>query len=749
MNRTKYKHFQAIFNLIFILFVPFNSWGSEAIIRISKPDKSFKILKTSNGGFIEYIADFVDGKNGILAQEIQNRGFDFSLNGLELGEFWNKYNSNTQTTYSLVEGGYNQNGRYYQRILNNSNENVGISQNIYLSDTVAHDCYVYVKSKTTSIISVKIFTTEFSKELYSKTFLVDSINWSKIAFSIPKLLLAKNNVQFVIQINGKGELEIDEASIVPRNSKYNMRSEYIELIKALKPGILRYPGGCFADMPNTKLQNMIGQIDQRLSPNDINHIIQRMDWGLDEFLQFCTDNNIEPYITLNMQNGSPEEAANFVEYCNGTIHTEMGKVRASNGHKNPYNVKYFELGNEQWEDVNLTITKHLAMYNKIIEKDSNVIIIADGNHWKGSEYLSQFVNITNDKTGLYGWHPTFFVNTNKGFKDSDIYSTAIGYGIDSYLAGKHFQNLLNIHNIQTKQCISEWWSSYGSMSDWVLDTNSRNHSLEAALWNADHQMVITENPDIFALGARTYALGFIQRGMNSQLKRTIYGVPAYHALAMLQNLSGAILLKSEIISEIFQPSEIEGLQVNYGGNYIRTMSSMDASSIYIAVINKHPEKDISTLICNDMFDFDSTMEVWSLFSADYLDANTFDDPFKIVPVYNKIRFESTYTFPKHSFSILKIKYKEKEVPPPPDTTVFITNIYPNPGSNWTKINLNYKVTDAKIELFDSFGRLVKQLYYAEEKNSITLDIQELAQGVYFGRLISNGKSYSFKFEKTQ
>jgi len=51
-------------------------------------------------------------------------------------------------------------------------------------------------------------------------------------------------------------------------------------------------------------------------------------------------------ICVNAGNGTPEEAAAWVEYCNGSADTPMGRLRAGNGHPKPYNVRIWEIGNE-------------------------------------------------------------------------------------------------------------------------------------------------------------------------------------------------------------------------------------------------------------------------------------------------------------------------------------------------------------------------------------------------------------------
>ncbi len=68
--------------------------------------------------------------------------------------------------------------------------------------------------------------------------------------------------------------------------------------------------------------------------------------SLDDFLQMCEENGIEPVLSVNFQINDPSKASRMVEYCNGGVETPMGQVRAQRGHPEPYDVVYWQIGNE-------------------------------------------------------------------------------------------------------------------------------------------------------------------------------------------------------------------------------------------------------------------------------------------------------------------------------------------------------------------------------------------------------------------
>ncbi len=87
--------------------------------------------------------------------------------------------------------------------------------------------------------------------------------------------------------------------------------------------------------------------------------VQPNDIGTDEFMTLCKLLGVEPYITVNAGIGDEWSAAQYVEYANGSISTPMGRLRASNGHPEPYHVKFWGIGNEAW-GFSLPVWRHDA-----------------------------------------------------------------------------------------------------------------------------------------------------------------------------------------------------------------------------------------------------------------------------------------------------------------------------------------------------------------------------------------------------
>lgn len=124
-----------------------------------------------------------------------------------------------------------------------------------------------------------------------------------------------------------------------------IRKDVIDGCIELGIGAMRWPGGCCADHYHWK--NGIGQDrPSRIHPiHDPANPVWRHDFGTDEFLRFCELTGAEPVITINTATGTPEEFVDWFEYVNGPVETKYGRMRAENGHPEPYNVKYWAIGN--------------------------------------------------------------------------------------------------------------------------------------------------------------------------------------------------------------------------------------------------------------------------------------------------------------------------------------------------------------------------------------------------------------------
>ena len=128
-----------------------------------------------------------------------------------------------------------------------------------------------------------------------------------------------------------------------------IRNDVVAALKALKVPNVRWPGGCFADEYHWR--KGIGPLNARpatLNPN-WGGVIEPNTFGTHEFLDFVDQIGSEAYLSINLGSGTPQEAADWLEYLTAAQPTALAKERAANGREAPYKIAFLGIGNENWD----------------------------------------------------------------------------------------------------------------------------------------------------------------------------------------------------------------------------------------------------------------------------------------------------------------------------------------------------------------------------------------------------------------
>ena len=126
-----------------------------------------------------------------------------------------------------------------------------------------------------------------------------------------------------------------------------IRNDVVAALKALKVPNVRWPGGCFADEYHWR-KGIGPQRTVTLNPN-WGGVIESNTFGTHEFMDFLDQIGAEAYLSVNVGSGTPQEAAEWLEYLTTAQPTTLAKERAANGHPAPYKVAFLGIGNESWD----------------------------------------------------------------------------------------------------------------------------------------------------------------------------------------------------------------------------------------------------------------------------------------------------------------------------------------------------------------------------------------------------------------
>ncbi|MDQ8203474.1 alpha-L-arabinofuranosidase C-terminal domain-containing protein [Pelagicoccus sp. SDUM812003] len=131
----------------------------------------------------------------------------------------------------------------------------------------------------------------------------------------------------------------------PNSDENGFRKEYIEQVRDLQVPVIRWPGGNFVSGYNW--EDGIGPKDQRPTKLDRSRTRPESNqMGTDEYVAFSKLVGAEDFICINAGSGTIDDASNWVEYCNAPVGTYYADLRAEYGHPEPFDVKYWGLGNE-------------------------------------------------------------------------------------------------------------------------------------------------------------------------------------------------------------------------------------------------------------------------------------------------------------------------------------------------------------------------------------------------------------------
>lgn len=215
---------------------------------------------------------------------------------------------------------------------------------------------------------------------------------------------AKLNIWF----EGHGSIDLDMISLFPADTWQNrpkgLRGDLVQLLADLKPGFLRFPGGCIVEGRDlaTRYQwkKTVGDVEDREMivnrwNTEFRHrptpdYFQSFGLGFYEYFQLAEDLGAEPLpivscgmacqfntaevVPLDQLDPYIQDALDLIEFANGPGDSPWGKVRAEMGHETPFNLKYIGVGNEQWGPQ--YIERYQVFAKAIKEKYPDIIIVS-------------------------------------------------------------------------------------------------------------------------------------------------------------------------------------------------------------------------------------------------------------------------------------------------------------------------------------------------------------------------------------
>jgi alpha-N-arabinofuranosidase len=173
--------------------------------------------------------------------------------------------------------------------------------------------------------------------------------WHKLARTLMVPQDSRADMPYCLELSceATGQIVIAHLFLRPSDHVGGADPDVVKWLKEARLPLLRWPGGNFVSTYHWG--DGVGPVEQRPTlPNYAWGGVEPNTFGTDEFIAFCRAVGCEPMICVNAGTGTPEEAAQWIEYCIGPATSPQGSRRAANGHPEPYHVRHWEAGNELW-----------------------------------------------------------------------------------------------------------------------------------------------------------------------------------------------------------------------------------------------------------------------------------------------------------------------------------------------------------------------------------------------------------------
>lgn len=223
-----------------------------------------------------------------------------------------------------------------------------------------------------------------------------------------------------ISAMGTGTIWLDMVSLMPKETwkGHGLRPDLCEMLAALKPSFVRFPGGCWVEGDDLahmyRWKKTVGDVSEREPLWNIWQYWATHGLGFHEYLQLSEDLGAEPLFCINVGMSHKEvvpldrmgewvqDALDAIEYANGPVDSVWGGLRAKNGHPAPFNLKYLEIGNENGGPA---YAERWALFHKAIKaKHPEIQLVV--NHWAGGYPKQPPTDIVDEH---YYSNPEFFM----------------------------------------------------------------------------------------------------------------------------------------------------------------------------------------------------------------------------------------------------------------------------------------------------------------------------------------------------
>ena len=452
------------------------------------------------------------------------------------------------------------------------------------------------------------------------------------------------------------EIFIANCSLMPKNTIFGFRKDITKLIKEWVPSYLRWPGGNYLSGYNWI--NGIGDKNYRLPFYDFAwYTWENNDVGTDEFMQWCEYIGSEPMITINTGNGTPEEAASWIEYLTGSTKTKYGKLRSKNGRDKPYNLKTIFIGNEMfggWQIGHTDAKTYAFKYDKFVKAikrvNKDLRFIAVGacvdhfGHW--NEIILKNIKERIDELSIH----YYSIRTEK----DKIHPHYTSRYIPTVAASTEVEIMLDrtIKEIKknTKKNITIAFDEWNTYVEAEHPNFIENYNIADALYAASLLNTCINRGDIIR---NTGIYHLINVMGNYRIDgQKIWKTPTTLILELLTKYHKGKILKTSVDCPVFSSPKLGKQPIYKENKLISASATYDQKQVCLSIVNKSEKESLIISIPTHK----KIIENYLVNGNSPTDLNDKKNLEKVYIKKNKLKCGKDYIkVPPHSFSLLLIK----------------------------------------------------------------------------------------------
>ena len=453
----------------------------------------------------------------------------------------------------------------------------------------------------------------------------------------------------------------------PLADEQGFRLDVIEAIKELKVPVIRWPGGCFVDSYHWK--KGVGP-ERQPYDDDRWGVLEPNTFGTHEFIELCRRVGAEPYICQNSL-ASIEEMADWVAYCNSAT-GELAEMRKENGHAEPFNVKFWSVGNEKGGKGYIDKVRDTAAAMKKV--DPSILVTCSGSHGPRAHidpYLFQTAGPYLDLLSVHEyWIPNFQQHQTPDYLDClmlsekpDAHISAVVQSIDNAKMQEQIKIAFDEWNLRS-------WHHPGFSGHQARKVDYQDPEIIALIKDRDKSL----EPSLYTMADALFCASFFNACLRNAEDVTMANVaclvnqtgPLYvhpegivkrthfHTMAMYANLLETNVAKTQIDSDRLThgPSSVA---------MVDAIATVDDSgkNWSVAIMNRHPSNEVTCTLKMGDLPLDGTYRA-TVLTGDSPDAyNDIEHPNRVAPQEMMLTFkEGRTSLPPHSLVIVEGRLKK-------------------------------------------------------------------------------------------